>query len=389
MNVMMITGKYPPQPCGIGDYTRNLAHRLARLNHRVSVLSSAAPAAERAAPDGIDGCEVIRAVSRWDFSALRSILKAIDERSIDVLHVQYQASSFDQHQMMTALPSLIQMRSPRGRKMKIVVTMHEFAGPLRPPLPRFARRLWLLPLLTSAHAVIVSNERDLFYLRRVPFMKNKVARIPLGANIEEQPAQQRDRVLVRENLGLAQGEILLVRFGFIDSIRIRQLDVLLDALKQVCERGHPVKLLLVGAEDPASRKTLAAMAKSLGVGDRLLWTGFCPPQDVSGFLASADIGVFPFGDGASEKRGSLLTAMAFGLPVVSTKGTMASSFVDRQNLLLVPPGDSLSMAGAIEELIDKKDLRDDLSANARRCAEHFSWEKVGQATQDLYRSLAD
>jgi glycosyltransferase involved in cell wall biosynthesis len=391
MKVLLITGKYPPQPCGIGDHTYKLASCLSNLGHHVSVLCSVLNTSE----DGATGnrnntIEAIREVSSWDFRSVEQILKVVQDGAVDVLHIQYQATSFDQHPMMTVLPLLVKVRSfGRKRKVKIVVTMHEFAGPSKPPLPRIARRLWLLPLLLFANAILVTNEHDSFYVLKVPLLRSKVRLIPLGPNIEAQDKSPIDRSIARNKLGLDDEDILLVRFGFVNSVQIRQLDILLHALKLVCGKGHRTKLLFIGGDDRGSRAEMVTLAKSLGIEDRILWTGFCSPEQVSSYLACADIGVFPFSDGANEKRTTLLTAIAFGLPIVSTRKEFASIFVDRENLLLVPPGDPVSLADAIEELINQKDLRDYLSANARSSSKQFSWEKIGHATEDLYRSLAN
>ena len=389
MKVMLIAGKYPPQQCGIGDHTYKLANRLTTFGHRVSVLCSVLDERRAEANSNHDDVEAIREVSSWDFRSVKHILKVVQDKAVEVLHVQYQATSFDQHPMMTLLPFLVKVRSlGRKTKVKIVVTMHEFAGPSKPRLPRLARRLWLLPLFLFSNAILVTNERDMFYLLKVPFLRNKVRLIPLGPNIEAQEKSQVDISMVRKRLGLDDEDILLVRFGFVDNVRVRQLDILLYALKCVCERGHRVKMLFVGGDDRESRAEMVGLAKSLGLDGRLLWTGFCPPEEVSNYLGCADIGVFPFADGASERRTSLLTAMTFGLPIVSTRKKFASVFVHRENILLVPPADPVALADAVEELISKKDLREHLSANARGSSKQFGWEKIGHATEALYGGLA-
>jgi len=386
---MFITGKYPPQPCGIGDHTFKLASHLSDLGHRVSVLCSVLDTAKDEAGGDHNDIEAIREVSSWDFRSVGHILKVVQDKAIEVVHIQYQATAFDQHPMMTMLPFLVKAKSlGRKRSVKVVVTMHEFAGPSKPPLPRLARRLWLLPLFIFSNAVVVTNEHDLFYVRKVPLLRSKVTLIPLGSNIEAQDRSPADKAIVRKQLGLDEGVILLVRFGFIDSVRVRQLDILLYALKHVCERGYRIKMLFVGAVHAESRAEMVTLAKSLGIEEHLFWTGFCPPADVSSYLACADIGVFPFSDGASERRGSLLAAMTLGLPIVSTNKRLASVLVHGENIFLVPPSDPVSLGDAIEELINKKELRERLSANARNSAKQFGWEKNGHATAELYRSLA-
>jgi glycosyltransferase involved in cell wall biosynthesis len=262
MNVMLIAGKYPPQPCGIGDHTHKLANRLSELGHRVSVLCSVLDTAEDEVRGNHNNIEVIREVSSWDFRSVRRILKLVQDKGVEVLHIQYQATAFGQHPMMTMLPLLVRVSSlKRKTKVKIVVTMHEFAGPLKPLLPRPARRLWLLPLLVFSHAVIVSNERDLSYVRKVPLLRNKVRLIPLGSNIEVQETSEARTCIIRRRLGLNDADILLVRFGFVDSVRVQQLDILLYALRRLLEKGHRNKMLFVGSNEYDSRAEMMALAR--------------------------------------------------------------------------------------------------------------------------------
>jgi len=71
MKVMLITGRYPPQQCGIGDYTYKLAYCLSDLGHRVSVLSSALGTIVNEVRGTPNNIQTIREVSGWDFGQFR------------------------------------------------------------------------------------------------------------------------------------------------------------------------------------------------------------------------------------------------------------------------------------------------------------------------------
>ena len=86
------------------------------------------------------------------------------------------------------------------------------------------------------------------------------------------------------------------------------------------------------------------LAKELGVGDRVVFTGY--RTDVADFYKMADVFLFPsFREGIPV---AVMEAMASGLPVVATKIRGSSDLV--QQGALFDPTDADGMAKAIEEM---------------------------------------
>ncbi|MBK9942888.1 MAG: glycosyltransferase [Kouleothrix sp.] len=107
-------------------------------------------------------------------------------------------------------------------------------------------------------------------------------------------------------------------FGLIS--RTKGLETLIDALGRL---PSTVRLLLIGgaattAEDRAYAAAIERQIAERGLGTRVQRTGHCAPAEVSAYLLAADIAALPFSDGASFRRGSLLAALAHGLPVITT-----------------------------------------------------------------------
>ena len=99
----------------------------------------------------------------------------------------------------------------------------------------------------------------------------------------------------------------------------------------------------------------------------------------------------PYADGASYRRGSLLAALAHGVPVVTTepahRGRSLEELVDEQSALLVRPDDTAALARTIGRVLDDKGLAARLSAGARGVAEQFSWDRIAARHLELYREL--
>jgi glycosyltransferase involved in cell wall biosynthesis len=198
--------------------------------------------------------------------------------------------------------------------------------------------------------------------------------------------------------------------------RSKGLHVLLDALARL-----PVsfRLIVVGgdATQPQDRAYIAEVRHQMeerGLSERVLITGHCAADEVSAHLLAADLAALPFADGASFRRGSLLAALAHGVPVITTtddrrpttddrtrtknrepRTDTASSIryteqlTDSDNVLFVSPKDPAALAAAIERLAGDAALRARIGAGGQELAAQFSWESIAERHEALYQQLLD
>jgi glycosyltransferase involved in cell wall biosynthesis len=189
-------------------------------------------------------------------------------------------------------------------------------------------------------------------------------------------------------LGVKEQEMLIVRFGFVHNVRVSRLPELLQATRRLIEKGHRMRLLLVGDESPEGRHEVLTMARALGIDEQAILTGYCRMSEVSEYLSASDLCVQLYPEGICEKRTGLLAALSHGLPVVCFRsGHVPSMFHHKENVMLVPVDDVEHLAAAMEELIVSRDLRNTLRHNALKTAASFSWERIGRETDSLYRLL--
>jgi len=100
---------------------------------------------------------------------------------------------------------------------------------------------------------------------------------------------------------------------------------------------------------------------------------------------TADLLLMPVKD--STANNSLLEAMACGLPVVSTKSTGLSYYLNNRCSIEVEPGDVSKMADAVLEIINNTKLQSSMSLEARKKALEFAWDIVAAQTMELYDKL--
>jgi glycosyltransferase involved in cell wall biosynthesis len=142
--------------------------------------------------------------------------------------------------------------------------------------------------------------------------------------------------------------------------------VLLRALAALGERGAQFDCRLVG--DGPWLEPLQQLTRELGLQDRVSFLGTRPAEEVRALLADSD--VFVLASLWEGLPGSVLEAMAAGLPVVGTDvNGIRDLVVAEESGLLVPPDDDDALAGAIGRLLADPALRREMGRRGRERAE--------------------
>src|SRR5690606_8153749 len=198
------------------------------------------------------------------------------------------------------------------------------------------------------------------------------------------------RTQIRKSLGLSPKDIAIAYFGFLTPFK--GFEGLLSAVHQLKTEGWPVKLLVLTRLAPGENdyhRRILALIDQLALRDVcLLSKTHYSEEVVSRYLQAAEMAVFPFTEGASERRSSLLAALAHGIPTITTYGpNTPPSFVDGSNMLLVPVGKPDAIAHAVKRLARNPDLVARLAYGARQLSQQFSWDNVVERTLQSYETL--
>lgn len=381
LRVMFLTGKYPPQHCGIGDYTYRLAEQLSQKEVESYVCTSRLD-------DHLDvqGARIARVMDKWDFKSYPIIVRLLRENNIDILHIQFHAYAFNAHPAVVFLPLWLRFKRDM-QDLKTIVTMHELAGPKVAFFPGSLRRLWLLPLLLGAQGIVVTNEYYARLLSVFSFLKKKLYRVPIGPNINLSGMAGRPSARIRT--GIQENEIVIVRFGFVHNLRVSYLPQILEAIKLLKDRGYPARLFLVGGLEEADRREVASILEGLQISSSVTLTGYSSHEEVLNYLGSADIAIQMYPEGASEKRTGLITVMAAGLATVCLKkGRLPSLFASEENVFFVSDANAKSIAAGLERLIVDKGFRENIARKAKASVARLTWDAAAQLTKEAYENLA-
>ncbi|WP_049579815.1 glycosyltransferase [Streptomyces sp. SBT349] len=139
--------------------------------------------------------------------------------------------------------------------------------------------------------------------------------------------------------------------------------------------------------DPEVRR-LRETARTLGVGDRVRFTGGVCRDQVPALLRGSDLVLCP---ADYEPFGIVpLEAMACGVPVVaSAVGGQRDTVADPGTGRLVPPGDPAALADAVAALLASPEERAARgAAGRRRVLTRYCWAAVAAGTEEVYREIS-
>jgi len=157
-------------------------------------------------------------------------------------------------------------------------------------------------------------------------------------------------------------------------------EALVRAMALVRDR-YPHGRLVIWGEGPM-RAPLERLIRELALSEEAAVRG--PTTTPEAALRELDIFVLPSLSEACSN--ALLEAMASGLPVVTTRvGGNPAVADDEITGLLVPPGDSATLAKAIIRLIEDPGLADRLGGSAREAVHScFGFDRMLSRIQALY-----
>jgi glycosyltransferase involved in cell wall biosynthesis len=304
--------------------------------------------------------------SKFDPATLPALLKIIDRRQVDVLHLHgYGATTFGR------LAGAI-----RG----IPTILHEHANLTDTPwFQKVADRV-LEPYTDLAIAVSESTAEFVRHARRVRPERVKV--VYLGAPLDEFGARRTAGEIeaARAGLGIAPGEFAV---GTITRLHeSKGNSYLVDAAATVLAERPTARFYVVG-EGPL-RPALEAQAQAHGLGDRFVFVGFA--RDVAAVLSAFDLSVFP-----SLWEGTPLTvfeALAMGKPIVATDADGLLDVLRADDTArIVPRRDAAALAAAIIWMIDHPDERARFAASAAVAGRQFGIDAFVRKMERLYTLL--
>jgi len=184
----------------------------------------------------------------------------------------------------------------------------------------------------------------------------------------------------KEKLGFTKDTFLIGTVARLS--RQKGIPYLLFAMKKVVRKLPQARLVIVGQGE--KNEEIKNLIIKLHLSPFVKLLGFC--ENALSIIAGLDIFVLPsLWEGFPN---ALLEAQALGIPAVATKvGGNGEIIKEGESGILVPPGDSLSLAEAILKLARDKNLRKRMSSMAKDVKKFFTVEKMVRDHISLYEEL--
>jgi len=204
--------------------------------------------------------------------------------------------------------------------------------------------------------------------------------VPSGVPTAELRAAAPARREARVRLRLDPAAFVVVGLGRL--VPIKGFDLLVRTLPALAAQIPSARVLLAG--DGAEQPRLVALARSLGVAERLVMPG--EVFDATTYLAAADVLAVP---SRNEGMGRVIVeAMALAIPVVATAvGGIPDVVADGESGRLVAPEDVDALAEALVELGRDEALRGKLGEAAQARAGSFSSTVAREKLLAVYAEL--
>jgi glycogen synthase len=371
--IALVASSYHPHVGGVEQHVREVAAELSRRGHRVEVWTVDRGASSRIAtvdsttvrylptplPQGsVLGVARFVAAAPAAFAAWRTARRILQP---EVLHVQCFGPNGVYALFLSAMTRTPLVVSSHGETLADDHDVFDRSRQLRLGLRLAIRKA------VAVTGCAVGVARDL----QVRFGARNVSVVPNGV----WPGVS-SRV---QDTGAEAPRVLVV--GRLE--RVKGFDLVIRAL---ADPRIPVETRLTVVGEGSQAEALRLLAHTVGVQERVQFSGALRADEVRDELVSADVVVVP---SRREAFGMVaLEAWAAGTALVATSLAGPSEFVrDEEDGLLVDPTDVPSLAHAVARLVNDGDLRRSLTEAGRLRVQEFGWGRVVDRYERLYAGV--
>ncbi len=352
MRILIAGQTYKPHANGQSVFTTQLAEGLASAGHNVVMVTPSIHL--RACQQDLNGVRIegltaIPADPRVG-EALYAVLPGprvgaiMDSFQPDVVHIQ------DHYPLSRTV-----VRLARRRGLPVVGTNHflpanviGFVLPFQTGRGLLTRFLWwtMLSLYRKLDAITAPSRTA------VAILKEQALDVPMYAiscgvsreRFETGPGY--DRNAVRRQYGISEKAEVFVFVGRLDEEK--HVEVAIKALAQ----ARPTSQLVIVGKGRLEH-SLRQLAASLGMADRVVFTGYVPNDALPGLLSASDVFIMP--SEAELQSIATLEAMACGRPILAANARALPELVEPGgNGYLFEPRDPADCAKMMDRLVDER-----------------------------------
>ncbi|MEB8057685.1 glycosyltransferase [Pseudomonas fulva] len=344
--------------CGVAEYNQSLMSEFSRSHYDITVFCD-----ERTAP--MEGVEYQPA---WKLGAAKGVFDVLGNdacANADVIIVQHQPSLFPLNEEICQ-----RLASLHAQGKVVIVELHS----TQPLIADHRLSDTAIRALGRLDRIIVHKPEDLNNLLVLGLSAN-VMMIGLGV-MSPLPAGSADGV--REELGIAESDLIIACFGFI--LAHKGIDTLIETIRPL-ERATGRTVRMIGLHsilDTRSEQTLnayRARAEELQVEHNITWiTDYLPIQECLRILSAADYVIFPYKETQESASAAVTIGLATLKPVLVSPIHIFSDLAEATWRMSGSQVDDI--VASIVELEESPAKAGDLVARQEQWIQDRSWGRI-------------
>jgi len=324
MRICQISSTFPPIKDGVGDCVAKL-HRLLTLSKIDSFIltSKIIPKDEH----------IFNLIDTWNLIEIIKGLIFLRKKKIEIIIFQYPTSLYCRNIFVTLIPLFCRLFG-----LKTVLYLHEYSN------YSVIGKLRILPMLFFSNFVVTSDSLNMY---KIKYLKSssKMKVISSGANFKDEIFLKKRLHKRNEN-----DKLKIMFFGFIRSGKgLENLVELFISSKVIKEK---FELNIVGSLPENFDHQSDLFFKKIKDSKNINYFGYLNEDDIQDLYSSIDVICLPFSDGLTERRGSFMTAMAFGMPVITTRpGYQIPGLNDWENIIFIEDSSYIKIENILIKLL--------------------------------------
>ncbi len=356
-----------PRRCGIATFTTHLQNAVKSIHPDIetSIIAMTDQEKAYAYPDAVTFS--IRDTVLKDYALAADY---INDNKYDAVCLQHEFGIFGGSAGSHILELLKHLNVP------VITTLHTILT--HPNLDQ--QRVFEQVIKLSSRVIAMSEKGKLLLQTVYNISPDKIDLIPHG--IPDVAFTEPNEAKFK--MGYA-GRPVILTFGLLSPNK--GIEVMIDAMPTILQKTPDAIYIVLGATHPhmvrdhgeAYRDSLLKRANALGVHNNIVFFDqFVDQAMLLDFIAMCDVYVTPYLNEAQMTSGTLAYSFGIGKAVVSTPYWHATELLADGKGILVPFGDSVSMAVAISGLLTDDTYRLEVRTRAYTSSRSMTWQNTAQ-----------
>jgi len=368
LHQIAVLGNHLPRQCGIATFTADLCEA---IGGEFSAIGCSVLAMNDADRRYVYPERVRLEIAATDLASYRHAAELLNVSSADLLSVQHEYGIFGGKAGSHVLTLLREVRLP------IVTTLHTVLA-----RPKVLQRRVMDELTELSERLVVMSAAGASLLGdiyNVPSTKIDV--IPHGIPVLPDAKESKNQLGV-------DGKSVILTFGLLSAVK--GIEHVIDAMPAILDHYPNTIYIVLGATHPSVKEhygeryrvMLENRVKQLGVSSSVIfYNRFVSHNELTEFLAAADIYITPYLDPEQITSGTLAYALGAGKAVISTPYSYARELLSDGRGILVPwpRDDPRAIAGAVIGLLGNDKRRDVLRQSGVTYGRNMLWPEVARS----------